>query len=74
MRADERAVWAATWEVFEGLREGTLDVEVAGTMLEALDTALGTLRASYERSAEKPTHDVGDKTAQLESSGGEAVD
>ena len=73
MRADERAVWAASWQVFEGLREGYLEVEVAGTMLEALDTALSTLRASYERS-EKPTATEGDKTAQLESSGGDAVD
>ena len=73
MRADERAVWAASWEVYRGLQQGDLDVEVADTMLGALDTALSTLRASYER-LEKPTTD-GDKTARLESSGGgDAVD
>ena len=72
MRADERAVWAASWEVFEALREGRLECEVAEAMLGALDPALSTLRASYERS-EKPTTE-GDKRSQLESGGGDAVD
>jgi MoxR-like ATPase len=43
-----KAIYAEAWRLVEELREDEIDVERAGVMLEALDTALECLRLQAE--------------------------